>query len=116
MSLSSSLFFFSIFFLMIRRPPRSKLFPYTTLFRAAAVLSNGYNHACAARAQHLHGGFRLLGRKAVGDALDEIRHRLAASVALCPGAFVERLEAATQERRPRGCSRQRGWCAPTVRT
>src|SRR2546427_2270937 len=26
------------FFLMIRRPPRSTLFPYTTLFRSAAVL------------------------------------------------------------------------------
>src|SRR5215203_6770248 len=25
--------FFSFFFLMIRRPPRSTLFPYTTLFR-----------------------------------------------------------------------------------
>src|SRR6266550_8437332 len=27
-------FFFFIFFLMIRRPPRSTLFPYTTLFRS----------------------------------------------------------------------------------
>src|SRR3712207_8639185 len=27
----------SIFFLMIRRPPRSTLFPYTTLFRSAVV-------------------------------------------------------------------------------
>src|SRR5436189_598497 len=27
---------FSLFFLMIRRPPRSTLFPYTTLFRSAA--------------------------------------------------------------------------------
>src|SRR5438093_4037514 len=32
MSNSYSLFFF---FLMIRRPPRSTLFPYTTLFRSA---------------------------------------------------------------------------------
>src|SRR2546427_12002750 len=32
--LSSSLFFF----LMIRRPPRSTLFPYTTLFRSQAAL------------------------------------------------------------------------------
>src|SRR2546427_13025619 len=29
------------FFLMIRRPPRSTLFPYTTLFRSKA-LQNGY--------------------------------------------------------------------------
>src|SRR5215469_17756684 len=31
----SSMFFF-VFFLMIRRPPRSTLFPYTTLFRPRA--------------------------------------------------------------------------------
>src|SRR5256886_13763957 len=29
-------FFFLFFFLMIRRPPRSTLFPYTTLFRSFA--------------------------------------------------------------------------------
>src|SRR5256885_15155059 len=29
--------YFSFFFLMIRRPPRSTLFPYTTLFRSARV-------------------------------------------------------------------------------
>src|SRR5260221_14579487 len=29
-------FFVFFFFLMIRRPPRSTLFPYTTLFRSAA--------------------------------------------------------------------------------
>src|SRR3712207_9588598 len=28
----------SFFFLMIRRPPRSTLFPYTTLFRSAVVV------------------------------------------------------------------------------
>src|SRR5436309_7220961 len=28
------LLFFTFFFLMIRRPPRSTLFPYTTLFRS----------------------------------------------------------------------------------
>src|SRR5260370_26410970 len=34
--LSLSIFFF---FLMIRRPPRSTLFPYTTLFRSAVATS-----------------------------------------------------------------------------
>src|SRR3712207_8813339 len=29
----------SFFFLMIRRPPRSTLFPYTTLFRSEAIRS-----------------------------------------------------------------------------
>src|SRR5438309_9802268 len=32
-----SFFLFLFFFLMIRRPPRSTLFPYTTLFRSACV-------------------------------------------------------------------------------
>src|SRR5690349_22120037 len=30
-------FAFSFFFLMIRRPPRSTLFPYTTLFRSLSM-------------------------------------------------------------------------------
>src|SRR2546425_8704788 len=33
--------FFSFFFLMIRRPPRSTLFPYTTLFRSRILLDDG---------------------------------------------------------------------------
>src|SRR6266496_2212324 len=37
--------FVFFFFLMIRRPPRSTLFPYTTLFRSAAPLVA----ACSAR-------------------------------------------------------------------
>src|SRR5216684_4663673 len=34
MPLRMSISLFSFFFLMIRRPPRSTLFPYTTLFRS----------------------------------------------------------------------------------
>src|SRR2546430_15620930 len=33
-------FILVFFFLMIRRPPRSTLFPYTTLFRSAASLAS----------------------------------------------------------------------------
>src|SRR5256886_13121793 len=44
---------FSLFFLMIRRPPRSTLFPYTTLFRsrvARCVLHlQGGRHAAGAQ-------------------------------------------------------------------
>src|SRR2546428_2068014 len=39
--MTSSLFFF----LMIRRPPRSTLFPYTTLFRSHAVAPSRQHHA-----------------------------------------------------------------------
>src|SRR5256885_10715861 len=38
---------FCFFFLMIRRPPRSTLFPYTTLFRSVAQ-AHGGQHACGA--------------------------------------------------------------------
>src|SRR2546429_9715560 len=36
-SLTTSVDVFIFFFLMIRRPPRSTLFPYTTLFRSRSV-------------------------------------------------------------------------------
>src|SRR6266513_5256809 len=45
-----SLFFFSflfVFFLMIRRPPRSTLFPYTTLFRSGSCRSRGAPRSCS---------------------------------------------------------------------
>src|SRR2546422_1822841 len=38
----------SFFFLMIRRPPRSTLFPYTTLFRSRAVLARDAGDQCRA--------------------------------------------------------------------
>src|SRR6202011_3581709 len=40
-------FLFFFFFLMIRRPPRSTLFPYTTLFRSSNRKAT--NPACAMR-------------------------------------------------------------------
>src|SRR3712207_9369419 len=49
---------FGFFFLMIRRPPRSTLFPYTTLFRSLrsgrqpdrGLLGDGQGHPAAVRA------------------------------------------------------------------
>src|SRR6266581_7733103 len=43
--------FFCFFFLMIRRPPRSTLFPYTTLFQSAA-------HSCSWPALPMRSGMR----------------------------------------------------------
>src|SRR5256885_2998855 len=53
--LTPYLFFF---FLMIRRPPRSTLFPYTTLFRS----EKGYNNQFADGFTILHPGKPLVGR------------------------------------------------------
>src|SRR3712207_8680748 len=44
----------SVFFLMIRRPPRSTLFPYTTLFRSRGP-------PFVARSSWLYGGYGLCG-------------------------------------------------------
>src|SRR5256885_5481279 len=54
--------FLVFFFLMIRRPPRSTLFPYTTLFRSRAAL--GSLHAAHALAHGAgEGPFRVADRK-----------------------------------------------------
>src|SRR5256885_3095135 len=46
------------FFLMIRRPPRSTLFPYTTLFRS--VIAHGHQHAPGPRVQRRPVHFRVV--------------------------------------------------------
>src|SRR3712207_7798990 len=38
-----------LFFLMIRRPPRSTLFPYTTLFRSPTAPASRPPSACSSR-------------------------------------------------------------------
>src|SRR3712207_8217509 len=49
---------FNFFFLMIRRPPRSTLFPYTTLFRSAKVLiDESANADLLVVGERGHGGF-----------------------------------------------------------
>src|SRR5256885_4020895 len=52
------IFFF--FFLMIRRPPRSTLFPYTTLFRSLGIRrpsrGRGPRRSCSARRGTPHAG------------------------------------------------------------
>src|SRR5258708_36213453 len=47
--------FLSVFFLMIRRPPRSTLFPYTTLFRSTEGKPGriGLHEAARTRARRL---------------------------------------------------------------
>src|SRR5690348_17609594 len=44
----SSLLLSLFFFLMIRRPPRSTLFPYTTLFRSPRAFTNSWSNSVAA--------------------------------------------------------------------
>src|SRR5438876_8934763 len=51
-----------IFFLTIRRPPRSTLFPYTTLFRSEGRPSRDLQHRPAPRRVRRHRGHALQAR------------------------------------------------------
>src|SRR2546427_9480182 len=53
--MSSITVFLFFFFLMIRRPPRSTLFPYTTLFRSRRI---GGRDCCSSRGSRRCGGRR----------------------------------------------------------
>src|SRR3989442_7471464 len=66
MSSVDSLFLF-FFFLMIRRPPRSTLFPYTTLFRSEAWRLEGWG-------EHRFLQFRHHFEAVMGDAVKYITH------------------------------------------
>src|SRR5215203_5978851 len=47
---------FSFFFLMIRRPPRSTLFPYTTLFRSTSAATSSPDRTSAINAAPIADG------------------------------------------------------------
>src|SRR3712207_9546882 len=51
-SSQSAIYFAFIFFLMIRRPPRSTLFPYTTLFRSPHLPDEWRHGTPAERCAH----------------------------------------------------------------
>src|SRR3712207_7257514 len=55
---------------MIRRPPRSTLFPYTTLFRSAGPS----NEARVMRSDTLHAALRAFVEEAAGALADETAH------------------------------------------
>src|SRR3712207_8304912 len=70
--------FYVVFFLMIRRPPRSTLFPYTTLFRSAPAVGHPVH-------VHVHADPRLAARDphhqvgALGAHAVEAEHHLLAA-------------------------------------
>src|SRR3712207_7978347 len=64
---------FFFFFLMIRRPPRSTLFPYTTLFRSAQYGHPEQDEDAHQRDEvHHHGDARQ--RERIGNAQDREDH------------------------------------------
>src|SRR5256885_8994795 len=75
--------FFLFFFLMIRRPPRSTLFPYTTLFRSCLAWTEGVAVAGRAGAwkarQHMERLLADIGDPGEGSGLDRKSTRLNSS-------------------------------------
>src|SRR3712207_7044787 len=71
----------SFCFLMIRRPPRSTLFPYTTLFRSSGVLPAAPRHRTRRRRPDQR-------RRHGGDGRDQRRN---------PGRHLPRSEEHTSE-------------------
>src|SRR5438045_8144126 len=68
-------FFFSslLFFLMIPRPPRSTLFPYTTLFRSDLVSTLWTRTACQRSASSRRSTFRSRSEEHTSE-LQSLRH------------------------------------------
>src|SRR5205823_7386970 len=64
--------YISIFFLMIRRPPRSTLFPYTTLFRSEVRALAGGERICGdgAEAAEVDEGVRTVPDERPRDVAD----------------------------------------------
>src|SRR2546426_12599593 len=88
------------FFLMIRRPPRSTLFPYTTLFRSLVAVDGEYGNGVAPR---VHGKQELV--RSVVDERVLRRKRI--------GRRADR-PAAVASRGRRGCECQRSVLTPVV--
>src|SRR5258708_21666973 len=80
------------FFLMIRRPPRSTLFPYTTLFRSVRRLTR--------RLERLQNGVETLGRGDLSARVKVEGHDEVARLAMSfnrAAARIERSEEHTSE-------------------
>src|SRR5207248_9437440 len=62
----------SFFFLMIRRPPSSTLFPYTTLFRSGGDARHGWAHRAPGSVRCVGAGFHApVGRRQRRERPDE---------------------------------------------
>src|SRR5256885_6514075 len=70
---SVSILFFFFFFLMIRRPPRSTLFPYTTLFRSRKRLQQHRQVLLAREAARVYQHARLPGQARSEEHTSELQ-------------------------------------------
>src|SRR2546422_656755 len=88
-------FFLSFFFLMIRRPPRSTLFPYTTLFRSQLLWI---------KLRQMEGGTLAAITKEMQDQTGDVLERRAAQVLGASLPLPDRLPLRSKGAPPRGKS------------
>src|SRR3712207_9423059 len=62
-----SIYYYCFFFLMIRRPPRSTLFPYTTLFRSRRSVVISFSPSAGLPARPLGGSASAAGLTGTTD-------------------------------------------------
>src|SRR5256885_4117680 len=92
------------FFLMIRRPPRSTLFPYTTLFRSVYALAKGgrWDEAREIAARMMLADRGIPGRYGTGGLKAALRSEEHTSELQSPCNLVCRL-LLEKQKRSRGC-------------
>src|SRR5439155_19714509 len=99
---------FHIFFLLLRRPPISTLFPYTTLFRSVVVEQPG-DLDLQLRHRHVHAAVpRLAGvahaREHIGDGICQVRSEEHTSELQSRGHLVCRL--LLEKKKKNSCKRK----------
>src|SRR3712207_9304377 len=78
LNLHDGLLIFMFFFLMIRRPPRSTLFPYTTLFRSLTMYGTpaaGMTPTRGRAVPSLHATFAMTGEPRSEEHTSELQSR-----------------------------------------
>src|SRR5437764_12891044 len=88
-TLHTCMSFFAFFFLMIRRPPRSTLFPYTTLFRSTARVASIMENTNLSKQQQVSEIMRQMltqaqtaGQYFTNDQIKEMTRKVSAEVDL----------------------------------
>src|SRR5256885_2541109 len=102
---------------MIRRPPRSTLFPYTTLFRSQNILGNGFGLGSGIR-KRKDDGPRTLARHFANDALDRKSTRLNSShlvISYAVFCLKKKKKTTMLQARVHGCVQTTRMCCTHVR-
>src|SRR5258708_9949099 len=105
---SGSYTYFSFFFLMIRRPPRSTLFPYTTLFRShsaaaritgprriASALTNTGRHSQDRKSTRLNSSHQIISYAVF--CLKKKKHITTDAAMICKASQLSRQEVKSTE-------------------